>query len=327
MSTMPIAVLIPTRDSMALLPAHLETMRPWLDLAEEIVVVDSESSDGTVKYLRERLPPEKTRFFQHPRGLYQSWNFGIQQVNSRYTYISTVGDEMSREGLIHLFEVAEKKACDVVVSPPIFIGERGKPIQPNPWPVHEVISFWNLKNEACVEGILLYAMALSFLPFAVLGSSASNLYRTAALQKNLFPTEFGLNGDGAWGFLNALEVRLAITPRKISFFRVHRKVYRRKDYDTNNPDQRLLDAGLEMLKQALKVRKDLSAQAERLELVNFIKHKTEVQRWREILRRHRKRILPWYLNPFAWQARIHRNHSHDECKRLLKSVLEQVRPA
>jgi len=317
----PIGVLLPTRNSMSLLPRHVETMRGWLDLAQEIVVVDSESSDGTVEFLRKQLPAEKTRFFSHPPGLYQSWNFGVRQISARYTYVSTVGDEMSCEGFTHLAEVAERFSCDVVISPPIFIAENGKPIRANPWPVHEIISLWDLKNEVCIEGILPFAMALSFLPFALLGSSASNLYRTAALQQNPFPTDFGLNGDGAWGFLNALTTRFGITPRPVSNFRKHRKVYRRAEYATVDPDQRLLDAGLKQLAETLKVRPEMRAQAAQVRLESFIQQKFAVQLWREKLRYYRRWPCSWFFNPLAWHARFRRNVAHAQGKQLLKAIL------
>jgi len=298
-------------------------MRCWLDLAEEIVVVDSESTDGTVEFLRGNLPPEKTRFISHPRGLYQSWNFGIRQICSRYTYISTVGDEISREGFAHLMEVAEKFSCDVVVSPPVFISENGRAIRGNAWPVHEIIFFWNLKKEICVEGMMPFLMAWSFLPFAVLGSSASNLYRTGVLQKNPFPTEFGLNGDGAWGLLNALEIRLGITPRPVAFFRKHRKVYRRTEYYTIDPDRRLLDAGLKRLEETLKSRPELKKQAAQWGLENFIRQKIAVQDWREKLKRQRQLPWLWFFNPVAWHARMSRDAAQKGCKQLLKSAAQQ----
>src|ERR1022692_4613490 len=181
---LPVGVLIPTRNSMAFLPRHVETMRHWLDLAQEIVVVDSESRDGTVQFLRAKLPADKTRFFKHPPGLYQSWNFGVQQVSAQHTYVSTVGDEISREGFAHLAEVAERFSSDVVISPPGFVDEAGRPAHANHWPVHRIISHLNLQRETCLEGIVPFLVALTFLPFAILGSSASNLYRTTVLQEN-----------------------------------------------------------------------------------------------------------------------------------------------
>jgi glycosyltransferase involved in cell wall biosynthesis len=317
----PVGVLIPTRNSMAFLPHHVGTMRGWLDLAQEIVVVDSESRDGTTEFLRKMLPADKTRFFSRPPGLYQAWNFGVRQIGAQYTYVSTIGDEIDREGFAHLVEVAERLACDVVISPPAFVAEDGRPVRANPWPVHEIISFWNLEGEICIEGMLLFAMALSFLPFALLGSSASNLYRTEVLQENPFPTEFGRNGDGAWGFLNALDIRLGITPRRVSSFRKHQKTYRNGEYATEDPDQRMLAAGLKRLEETFELRPEMKVDAAHLGLENFIRQKTAVQHWREELRQYRRLPLPWIFNPLAWHARIHRNAAHDGCKELLKSAL------
>ena len=47
---LPISVLVPTRNSMSLLPKHVEAMRAWLDFVEEVVAVDSHSTDGTMEF-------------------------------------------------------------------------------------------------------------------------------------------------------------------------------------------------------------------------------------------------------------------------------------
>ena len=103
---------------MAHLPRHLESMKKWLPLIEEVVVVDSESSDDTVEFLKEELQPQTARYFEHPPGLYQSWNFGIGQCAGKYIYLSTVGDSITRTGLERLVEAAETFDCDLVISPP-----------------------------------------------------------------------------------------------------------------------------------------------------------------------------------------------------------------
>src|SRR5258705_10933855 len=103
--TVSLGVLVPTLNCASLVPAHLESMRSWFDFASEIVVVDSHSDDGTIDLLREGLKHPGLRILQHPRGLYQSWNFGINQITSKYTYVSTVGDSISRAGLEHLYAV------------------------------------------------------------------------------------------------------------------------------------------------------------------------------------------------------------------------------
>jgi glycosyltransferase involved in cell wall biosynthesis len=152
---LPVSVLVPTRNAMTFLPRHRESMEKWLDLVQEVIVVDSDSRDGTVELLREKLARRNARFFSHPPGLYQSWNHGIRQSAARYTYVSTVGDEISREGLVHLVEVAERFSCDVVISPPDFVDELGKPVSGGVnWPVHHMISFLRLEQHTCLEGLL-----------------------------------------------------------------------------------------------------------------------------------------------------------------------------
>src|SRR5476649_2316251 len=137
-----LGILVPTLNCASMLPAHLESMRPWLHLASEIVVVDSHSDDGTVELIREHLKHPALRIVQHPRGLYQSWNFGISQITSKYTYVSTVGDSISRDGLEHLCVVARQFECDGVISRPRAVQEDGSVFANDDayWPIHEVIT-------------------------------------------------------------------------------------------------------------------------------------------------------------------------------------------
>jgi len=94
-------------------------------------------------------------------------------------------------------------------------------------------------------------VALAYLPFAILGSSASNLYRTATLRRLAFPTEYGRNGDGAWGILHALEVRLAMVPERVSFFRRHRRSYGASEYVAPDGDARMLEEAVRVLQSRM----------------------------------------------------------------------------
>ena len=91
MTQLPVSVLVPTRNAAPLLAEHLAAMRAWTDAVAEIVVVDSQSTDGTVEMIRAGLKHPRIKVLQHPPGLYQSWNFGIGQLESELCYISTVG--------------------------------------------------------------------------------------------------------------------------------------------------------------------------------------------------------------------------------------------
>src|ERR1035437_2645280 len=99
---LPIGVVIPTKNSMKYLLGHLENLSTWIDLAEQVVVVDSFSKDGTVDYLKKHLRHPQIKFIDHPPGLYASWNFGISHIASEFCYISTVGDSITRKGIEHL---------------------------------------------------------------------------------------------------------------------------------------------------------------------------------------------------------------------------------
>jgi hypothetical protein len=75
---------------MSLLRSHMKTVESWLVLVQEVVILERESADGKVDYLKRALRGNNVRFFHHPRGLYPTWNFGIFQTGSKFTYRSTV---------------------------------------------------------------------------------------------------------------------------------------------------------------------------------------------------------------------------------------------
>ena len=314
-----IGILIPIRSSMRLLPAHVQTMRPWLELASEIVVVDSGSTDGGVAFLERAMPG--ARVVQNPPGLYQSWNAGIRQIGAQYTYISTVGDGITRAGLLHLQDVAERHDADVVISPPAFVDAGGQPAANNDWPVHDLIDALAITDEVRFEGLVLFLVAMSYIPFAILGSSASNLYRTTTLRRCPFPTEFGRNGDGAWGLLNALGIRLVLTPRRESNFRLHPPTHLPSEYASPGGDQRMFDAAIALLGNYLENDPAARECAGELRLERLVEAKRTVLQWRGALQTYRERKMPWILDPRAWRARRYRQSSQKRCVQLLHEML------
>jgi glycosyltransferase involved in cell wall biosynthesis len=218
---------------MAYLPRHLESMKEWLPFVEEVVVVDSESNDGTVEFLKEHLGPQSPRFFAHPPGLYQSWNFGIAQCAAKYIYLSTVGDSITRTGLECLVDTAEAFDCHVVISPPGIVDEQGREVIKR-WPISDLIKALRLAGPVCLNGPATLLFALISLHQAILGSSASNLYRTDCLKRAPFPTDFGRGGDVAWGLRYAAETKLGVVPNVFSTFVLHTKLYQARDYSVEN---------------------------------------------------------------------------------------------
>ncbi|HWB61234.1 MAG TPA: glycosyltransferase [Chthoniobacteraceae bacterium] len=316
---LPLAVLLPTRNAMAFLPDHVNMMRKWLDLVEEVVVVDS-SWDDSLAYLEKELAGFNVRFLRHPAGLYQSWNSGINLIRSRYVYISTAGDSIHRAGLKHLVEVAEREACDVVVSPPDLLTETGRPFEGARWPVHHIISFLDAREPVCFEGIPLFFLAMSFFPGAILGSSASNIYRTKTLQENPFPTGFGTVGDTAWCAENAFKIRFGVSPLRSSSFIHHPKTYPLSEYAVDGVTAKLYSLALAALNRAAEDSPEISALAQSMNLSQSIRSRIDFDRWRARLTSSRQGSVPWFVKPGAWAARVSRDAAAKRCWELTNNT-------
>ena len=220
---LPVGVVLPTYNCRAHLSAHLAAVREWAGLVEEIIVVDSFSDDGTMELLKEQLSQPNVRFHHHPRGLYQSWNFGISQISAKYIYISTVGDLITGDGLRHLVAVAEQFQADATLSPPHFVASDGRSLVDSRWPIQDLIQWHGINCPTAISSIHAFLMSVLPMPQGILGSSASNLYRTDLLRKRPFPTSFDPAGDSAWSLQYALGTRFAVTPTAVSQFLVHPK--------------------------------------------------------------------------------------------------------
>src|SRR5581483_5054873 len=192
----PISVLVPTRNSATLLPRHLDAMAQWLDLVQEVVVVDSLSKDGTLDLIKAGLRHPRLKILSHPPGLYESWNHGIRRLSAKYCYISTVGDTISREGLQHLSEAAERLECDVVMSKPEFRAMDGSRAAAPFWPVEDIIQSLCITTPQKLSRWEFLTFAAAHAGHGLLGSSASNLSRTAVMAAHPFPLDFRRAGGG-----------------------------------------------------------------------------------------------------------------------------------
>lgn len=224
MSTYPtISVVIPTYNCRHLLIAHLRAMQAWLDLIEEVIVVDSRSTDGTLDLIRAELRHPRLRIIERDRGLYASWNEGIAATTGDWVYISTAGDTITRDQLLHLRDVGEALSADVIVSPPDFAYEGGRPARDLGWPPAKLLAAFGQGHPFVVQPEATQFLAFQNCPNALLGSSAADLYRGAHLRARPFPTEYGVVGDTAWIMRYGHETRLALTPRRGSTFCIHEK--------------------------------------------------------------------------------------------------------
>jgi len=213
-----ITAILPCRNNRLELEGHVAALLEWLPLVEQVVVVDS-STDGSLDFLRERLVATNVEFYSVRPGLYQAWNFGIEQARGEFCYFSTVGDTISSEGLAHLVDLATQHSLDLVLSPPQMVEADGAPATMR-WPIHEFADSLDA-DFVLPDRAETLRWLTAFLPFTILGSSASNLYRTEFLKANPFPTEFSHNGDAALGAKIAPFVKMGITRQTCSRFVTH----------------------------------------------------------------------------------------------------------
>jgi len=312
---LPIGVVIPTRNSASLVPEHLETMRDWLDQVQEVVVVDSFSKDGTLELLKAGLRHSDLRILDHPPGLYQSWNYGIAQIKSEYCYVSTVGDAITREGLEHLAEVIARLRSDVVISKPRFIDVNGGPISSPRWPIDDVTSTLRVREPIALSELGLFLFTLVNYRDAILGSSASNLYRTRCLQEKPFPVDYGTAGDGGWGLEHCLKIRLAVTPRVFSNIREHPKSYSKAEYAVDQMSRKMLDRVCRTYREAAARSPEFAQSAKAVQVERMIELIEEQLVWQQRLEEYRRRSI-WVFRPGAWKARMARNANGREIGRL-----------
>lgn len=324
---LPIGILIPTRNAAALWKKHLSELQEIITVAEEVVVVDSESDDGTVELLRAGLSHPRIRFLQHPPGLYASWNSGLSQIAARYSYIATAGDTIDSGNLARLCSQAEKLEVDVMLSVPRFFDDAGEEQPRKRWPIHDVIDelqiaapFALSRSQGFIATIPMEALG------GIMGSSASNLYRTRVLQERPFPTGFGHVGDTAWGVTNSLCVRFGVLPQQCANFVVHPKTKPLTTADEHALEDRLLAIARESLQSVLG-KETLPPDAHRLGAIvqRFTELRRELRPAKLAYDTGRKRNPFWFLRPSVLRARKERNRIRGELRSLWSESLHGIR--
>ena len=141
-------------------------------------------------------------------------------ASHKYLYFSTVEDPITADGLTHLHEVMSSNNADVVISPPEMRNHDGSESVEVDMPSNRLATALSQNGFDSIVFSKAEAIALlcGFLPHGILGSSASNLYRTNLLKKHPFPTNFGHCGDTAWGVSVSPIAKIAFTTRKCAHF-------------------------------------------------------------------------------------------------------------
>jgi len=313
-----IGVMIPTLNSMPAIQAHVSKLNEWIHHVGQVIVVDSESTDGTIEYIRENLAHDHIVYINRPRGLYQSWNEGISHIQKKYTYISTVGDLISGTTLKRLYELAEKNQVAVVLSPPRLVDTRGKRLT-NDWPIHQFIKNHVTSSTYHLSAIERLVCSCLYLPGTLMGSSASNLYLTKCLLEAPFPTDYGHCGDSIWALTRPLDEDWLIFRDMESTFLVHKKM-RSKNYSPGAYRANIYGLAEDQL---LKMKASVSGKE--MELVEYC-HRELSSFWarKEAVMSQYRAIkagaIPWYLSPKGWSIRREKYELNDRIKEIQRKV-------
>ena len=230
-------MVVPTRNSHPDIIAHLGSLEALVSQGAEVVFADSESTDGTLEALAGFQNQHGGTILNLPPGLYAAWNAGVAHSHREWLTFSTLGDKQSSQGLRHLLEVAQNLRADVVASPPRM--KSGFSELPDRWPIHTLAA--TLSTARLLDRLECLHWLCGFLPGTMLGSAASNIYRREFLADHPFPTEFGHEGDVAWGIDVSTTARVGITPTPCADFQVHERAVRLNALQQKQRFEQLVD--------------------------------------------------------------------------------------
>lgn len=306
---LPLGVVIPTKNSMPYLPHHVAGLQPWLDLATEVVVVDSHSTDGDLDFLRANLRHPALRFTSHPPELYASWNHGITQISSKYVYLATTGDAITLEGVGQLVEAAESLACDLVISRPTYCDVAGQAQPHAPWPADAVIATLDVEQTYRLRQIEAVIFAAVHASNALTSSCASDLFRREIFQRHPFPTDLGTSGDAAWGWMHAAEVTWGVVPDKFYTFTLHPTNASTAEKQSHQTAQRA-DAVLRAAMDSWRRSGVITEQTLPREIwENLMTGLTSYFDAKGAFDQDRHGSVPWVLNPRAGKSRMQRERA------------------
>ena len=158
-----LGVVLPTRNSMAYLPAHLAGMAEWLDFAEEVVVVDSVSKDGTLDYIKANLSSSQSASVVPSRPVFINPGTTACKISRRNMriFLLLVIIPITRDGLGPAFEnrwrASSRCGCQ---SKPRFVAPDGSAVDEPFWPIDDVFKHFPDAQLKLLEGIGLYFFAL-----------------------------------------------------------------------------------------------------------------------------------------------------------------------
>jgi len=215
-----LTILVPAYQDAKALANHSKSLGFLRDLNVRIVWVVSPSPDGTEVIARRIADSAGDLFCLSAKGLYQSWNFGITQVNTPFFAISSIGDTYINDGVLRMLDLLIRHGADICFSPPQAMTGSSSPSVTD-WPVHRFRRRLGCFHCNIVPTRLLVLLQLQSGLDSLLGSWASIVGRSETLRRNPFPLEYGHHGDTAWCFQSLPRLRCVFYDREVATFKFH----------------------------------------------------------------------------------------------------------
>ncbi len=218
MNRLPISVILPTLNCRDKLERHLDASQEWLPMVEQIIAIDSNSTDGTLEVLQTRLARYNAEIICAEKGLYKCWNKAVQSAEQPYVYFSTIGDLIDFEGLRKLYSLATDLQAEIVISSPKMVDEKNMLIK-RKWPIHYINDYLQSAGGTIIpDSQHLWTLATGFIPESIIGSSASNLYSSRTLKLKPFPEDKGHPADVYWAMQYLPSLKVCITSLELALF-------------------------------------------------------------------------------------------------------------
>jgi hypothetical protein len=118
--TLDLGVILYISDDIDLLDRYLDDLIRWGSQVKQLVIIISSSSTRQVTHILNMVGnldlPTPPLVFTRVLEVYQAWNFGIRQLKTKYCYLSTLEDQLTKAGVQCLFKAAESRKADAIYS-------------------------------------------------------------------------------------------------------------------------------------------------------------------------------------------------------------------
>ena len=216
-----ITALVPVYECADRLASHISWLRSLQGTFADFIWVVTPGRDDSARLARKASQDLGGAYLEVPPGLYKAWNTGIRAVGTEFTYISTVGETASAEGLRRLRNSLQVQGADVCFTPPFLPQDAKARSQLLRWPIFRFRRELRKKQGKVLHPLMVAKLQAVAGIFSLLGSCASCLFRTSYLQAHPFPTGYFHYGDAAWVYENYATARMVYLDDPMADFSVH----------------------------------------------------------------------------------------------------------